>query len=161
MDDYITKPININIINRVIGQWSGAGEKQDRISPPDPDKIPATILVVDDNPVNRKLLSVGLKREGYRTLTGADGRQAIDIYQQENPDIIVMDIQMPVMDGLEATQKIRKIEADRGRGRIPIIAVTAHANPDECLAAGMDRAHKKPIKVKDLAAEIKNWLKVE
>ena len=161
MDDYITKPININVINRVIGQWSAVSHRQKMSAEPDLDKTPATVLVVDDNPVNSKLLSVGLKREGYRVLTGSDGLQAIDLYQQENPDIILMDIQMPEMDGLEATRRIRKHETDRGKGRILIIAVTAHANSDECLAAGMDRAHKKPVKVKALAAEIKNWLKPE
>lgn len=160
MDNYMSKPIKKEIIQQVIFNTLQT-EKNNRESivsaSADPD---TTVLVVDDNVVNRKLLSMGLKREGYKVLTACDGRQAVDSYQHENQDIILMDIQMPVMDGLEATRRIRELEAEQpSKSRIPIIAVTAHANPQEWLDAGMDKGYKKPVNIADLIIDIENLLK--
>ena len=159
MDDYLTKPIKIDIINQVIDQCLANRKNNGRVAVPAQAEPGKTVLVVDDNLVNCKLLSAGLKREGYEVLIVHDGQQAVDTYQQEKIDAILMDIQMPVMDGLEATRQIRGLEADRDQGRIPIIAVTAHANREEWLEAGMDMGFKKPVKIADLVIDIENLLK--
>ena len=160
MDDYFTKPIKIEMINQVIGQCLTDHKNNGRITVPAEAKPGKTILVVDDNMVNCKLLSAGLKKEGFEVLTVHDGQQAVDTYQQEKIDVILMDIQMPVMDGLEATRQIRGLEAESPeRSRIPIVAITAHAGMDECLAAGMDKGHKKPVKIAALVIDIENLLK--
>lgn len=159
MDDYLSKPIKIEIINQVIDQCLADHKKHGGIIVSAEAKPGKTVLVVDDNLVNCKLLSAGLKREGYQVLTAHDGQQAVDMYQQKKIDAILMDIQMPVMDGLEATRQIRRLEANRDQGRIPIIAVTAHANREEWLNAGMDLGYKKPVKIADLVIGIENLLK--
>ena len=159
MDDYLSKPIKIEIINQVIGQCLADHKNNGRITVPAQAEAGKTVLVVDDNLVNCKLLSAGLKREGFEVLVVHDGQQAVDTYQQEKIDVILMDIQMPVMDGLKATRQIRRLEADHDRGRIPIIAVTAHASREEWLEAGMDMGYKKPVKIADLVIGITNLLK--
>ena len=159
MDDYLSKPIKIETINQAISRCLADRKDNDRITVPAQTEPGKTVLVVDDNMVNCKLLSAGLKREGFKVLTVHDGQQAVDTYQQEKIDVILMDIQMPVMDGLKATRQIRGLEADHDRGRIPIIAVTAHASREEWLEAGMDMGYKKPVKIADLVVDIKNLLK--
>lgn len=160
MDDYLTKPIKIKIINQVISECLANRKQQGRISVALWCAKEKTALVVDDNHVNCKLLSAGLKREGYEVLVVHDGKQAVDAYQQGNIDIILMDIQMPIMDGLEATRRIRGLEADNpDRGRVPIVAVSAHASMEECLEARMDRGYKKSVKISDLVIDIENLIK--
>ena len=105
------------------------------------------VLLVDDNPVNLKLAVRLLEREGHRPATASDGRQALAALAAEPFDVVLMDVQMPVMDGLEATAELRRREAGSGR-RVPVIALTAHAFPEDrtrCLAAGMDGYLAKPV----------------
>jgi CheY-like chemotaxis protein len=104
------------------------------------------ILLADDNSVNQKVAYRLLEKLGYRIDVVADGQAALDAWRSGNYDLILMDCQMPELDGFEATRRIRAAEtADR---RIPIVALTAHAMKgveDECLAAGMDGYLSKPI----------------
>jgi signal transduction histidine kinase/CheY-like chemotaxis protein len=114
---------------------------------------PLQILVADDNVVNQMVASRLLEKMGHSVILAATGRQALDLLQHESPDVILMDVQMPDMDGLEATSAIRLKETQRG-GHIPIVGLTAHALPgdrEKCLGAGMDLYLAKPIRREDLA----------
>ena len=107
----------------------------------------ARILVVEDNMVNRKLAVALVQKWGFFALVATDGQEALAILARERVDLILMDVQMPVMDGLEATRKIRGQEAESG-GHLPIIALTAHAYASDrarCLDAGMDEFVTKPL----------------
>jgi signal transduction histidine kinase/CheY-like chemotaxis protein len=116
------------------------------------------ILIVDDDEVNCMTVSSYLKAKSYRFLLAKDGKEAIALTKAHKPDLILMDIQMPVMDGLEATQQIR---LDPDVADIPIIALTALAmdgDREQCLAAGANEYVTKPVKLKDLVAMIRNLL---
>ncbi len=107
------------------------------------------ILVAEDNPLNRRLIAVMLERLGHHPTFAHDGRAAVEQMAAGNFDLVLMDVQMPEMDGLTATQRIRSLELERGVERVPIIAVTAGATIDDreaCLRAGMDDYLVKPIR---------------
>jgi CheY-like chemotaxis protein len=104
------------------------------------------------------LFSSYLEAKGYRILLAIDGQQAIDLAKAEHPDLVLMDIQMPVIDGIEA---IKQIRLDPNLVNIPIIALTALAMADDrerCLAAGGNEYLSKPIKLKSLDQMIQTWL---
>jgi signal transduction histidine kinase/ActR/RegA family two-component response regulator len=108
---------------------------------------PLRILLAEDNPVNQRLAMRLLERRGHRVNLASSGREAIEWAEREAFDLILMDLQMPDMDGLEATAMIREQEKQRG-GRTPIVALTAHTmkgDRERCLAAGMDNYINKPI----------------
>jgi CheY-like chemotaxis protein len=108
--------------------------------------------LAEDNAVNQKLAVRLLEKEGHRVTVANDGREAIAAIERESFDLILMDVQMPQMNGYEATAAIRERERAVG-GHIPIIAMTAHAmkgDRERCLEAGMDSYVSKPIKTKDL-----------
>jgi signal transduction histidine kinase/CheY-like chemotaxis protein len=110
------------------------------------------VLLVEDNAVNQKIASRFLEREGHHVTLAADGRQALAAIAGENFDVVLMDVQMPEMDGFEATAAIRAQERNTGE-RLPIIAMTAHAmagDRERCLAAGMDNYIAKPISARGL-----------
>jgi CheY-like chemotaxis protein len=112
--------------------------------------ISPLILLAEDNEANIATFSSYLEAKGYRILLATDGQQAIDFAKAEQPDLILMDIQMPVIDGLEA---IKQIRLDPNLVNIPIIALTALAmegDRDRCLAAGANDYLSKPIKLKQL-----------
>ena len=105
------------------------------------------ILVVEDNSVNRKLAVALVQKWGFIALVACDGREALTILDRERVDLVLMDVQMPVMDGLGATRAIRGQEAESG-GHLPIIALTAHAYASDrakCIDAGMDEVVTKPL----------------
>jgi CheY-like chemotaxis protein len=117
---------------------------------------PLSILLAEDNPVGRQLVTSLLKSRGHRVLAVSDGFQVLSAMEKQPFDLILMDIQMPGMDGLEATAEIRARERKLG-GRTPIIALTAHAmqgDDERCLEAGMDGYVAKPIRTKELLAAI-------
>jgi CheY-like chemotaxis protein len=119
----------------------------------------AKILVVEDNEVNRDLIVRRLGRQGYQVLTAVDGQQGIDMAMAESPDLILMDMSLPVIDGWEATRTLRRIPALRN---VPIIAVTAHAMSEDrakALEAGCDDYAAKPIDMPKLNAMIDSLLK--
>jgi signal transduction histidine kinase/CheY-like chemotaxis protein len=121
---------------------------------------PERILLVEDNLVNQQLALRQLAKLGFDALAVADGRAALGALQTQRCDLVLMDCQMPVMDGFEATALIRADEADVQR-RVPIIAMTANARSgdrDACLAAGMDDYLAKPVTMANLSAVIERWL---
>jgi PAS domain S-box-containing protein len=119
------------------------------------------ILIVDDTEVVTQLISEYLQHKGYKTLKAYDGAEAVLIARQEHPQIILMDVMMPVMDGLEATRAIR---ADPVLRDIPIIGLTALAMPEDraqCLAAGMNDYLSKPIQIHELVQIIERYLSLK
>jgi CheY-like chemotaxis protein len=110
------------------------------------------ILLADDNLINRKIAIRMLESQGHSVTTAENGRECVERFREGGYDAILMDVQMPEMDGFEATQAIRELEAATG-GRIPVIAMTAHAMKDHrerCLEAGMDGYVSKPVAAEDL-----------
>jgi CheY-like chemotaxis protein len=117
-----------------------------------------SILIAEDNLVNQKLAAGLLSKHGHRLVLAANGRESVESYERESFDIVLMDVQMPEMNGFEATRAIREIERVRGR-HVPIIAMTAHAikgDRERCLAAGMDFYLSKPIKAESLYQAIED-----
>ena len=120
-------------------------------------------MLVEDNRTNRVVVERLLIKGGFEVEYAEDGQQAIDVFQGESGrfDLILMDMQMPVMGGLEATQKIRACEAQELGGRIPIVALTANAfetDRESCIAAGMDDFLSKPIKANQLLMTVERWI---
>src|SRR5438067_153239 len=114
------------------------------------------ILLAEDNPVNERVARRLLEKQGHTVLVARSGREALAIARSEALDVILMDVQMPEMDGFAATAAIRDMEAKTGR-RVPIVGVTAHATARDrrlCLAAGMDTYLSKPIRPDMLFAAI-------
>ena len=118
----------------------------------------AKILVVEDNEENWDMLSRRLQRRGYMVVRAADGQEAVEMAARERPDLILMDVSLPVMDGLEATRRIRahaEIQAT------PIIALTAHAmsgDREKAMEAGCDDYDIKPIELDRLLGKIETLL---
>lgn len=121
----------------------------------------ASILLVEDNPVNQKLAITLLERRGYRVSVVDNGQFAVEAIAREKFAVVLMDMQMPVMDGIEATVHIRAGEMARQAPRTPIIAMTANAMPsdrEQCLASGMDDYIAKPIRAADLFEKLDLWI---
>jgi len=115
------------------------------------------ILLVEDHPTNQKLALGLLNKWGHQGTLAQNGQEALDLLASQSFDVILMDMQMPVMGGIEATQRIRRRESEKHLPRTPIIAMTAAAMQDDrdaCLAAGMDDYLSKPIKVKELQEKL-------
>lgn len=118
----------------------------------------AKILLIEDNEMNRDMLVERLELHGYQTLTAADGLQGVAMAQWEKPDLILMDISLPVLDGWQATQQIK---ASPETSAIPIIALTAHVmagDREKSLAAGCDEYEAKPVDFTRLLAKIATLL---
>jgi two-component system, cell cycle response regulator DivK len=112
------------------------------------------VLLVEDNEMNRDMLSRRLARAGHEVVVATDGGQGVEMARSEFPDLILMDMSLPVLDGWEAT---RRLKADPQTKAIPIIALTAHAmdgDRDKALAAGCDDYDTKPIELPRLLAKI-------
>lgn len=126
--------------------------------------IAARILLVEDNRINRMVVRRPLARLGLQVDVAENGEEALQACDKRSYDLILMDLHMPVMDGYEATQKIRQKERQSGRKSAictPIIALTADAQPSDreaCLKAGMSDYLAKPVNLKELVATIRNWL---
>jgi PAS domain S-box-containing protein len=117
--------------------------------------VPLRVLVVDDVPVNRELLVEMLGRQGHAVEQACDGREAVELVAQGGYDVVLMDVQMPVMDGMEATRRIRRLPPPMKD--VPILALTANVMESErtrCLTSGMDRCLTKPIVWSDLLAAL-------
>ena len=118
----------------------------------------AKILLVEDNELNRDMLSRRLARRGYEVVIAIDGQQGIDRAASDNPDLILMDLSLPVIDGWTAT---RQIKGNPDTGRIPVIALTAHAmagDRERALEAGCDDYDSKPVELDRLIGKIQALL---
>ncbi len=114
----------------------------------------AKILLVEDNEMNRDMLSRRLARKGHEVVVGEDGQKAVDMATSEGPDIILMDMSLPVIDGWEATRRIKAAPETAG---IPVIALTAHAmaaDRQKALDAGCDDYDTKPVELDRLLGKI-------
>jgi signal transduction histidine kinase/CheY-like chemotaxis protein len=141
-----------------------ATRQQVFVPPPAPslrDQVPRRplhILLAEDNAVNQRYAEAMLRRWGHATVVVGDGEQALAAWETQPFDVVLMDVQMPLVDGLEATRRLRAREAARDGGlHTPVIALTAHAfsdDRDQCLAAGMDQYLRKPIAAADLFAAL-------
>ena len=116
------------------------------------------ILIVEDNEMNRDMLSRRLERKGFNIVMAEDGKKGVDMSLSETPDLILMDLSLPVMDGWEATSTIK---ANPETKNIPIIVLTAHAmagDREKALEAGADEYDTKPIEFKRLLGKIKDFI---
>ncbi len=105
------------------------------------------VLVVEDGLVNRRLAQGLLQKAGYRVTLTDNGAEALSHLRSDHYDLVLMDVDMPIMNGLAATMAIRRLERRSGR-RTPVIALTSNTNREECLAAGMDAFLPKPLNLK-------------
>lgn len=158
----LTKPIKQHALSKYIlhslqpRPEAGAGNTQHKIPVEFSHKYPMNILVAEDNVINQKVILHMLMKMGYQAAIAADGSEAVKLALQNSYDLILMDMQMPVMDGIEATQLIRA----RNIKQPVIIALTANTlkgDREECLAAGMDDYIGKPIKIDDLVGKLESW----
>jgi CheY-like chemotaxis protein len=160
---YLTKPIRQSQLFDVLSIVLGVDEQNK-------DKVLVTrhtikeikkdkkihVLVAEDNPVNQRVAAMMLEKMGCLVDVVADGQEALDAIKRITYDLIFMDVQMPVMDGLTATRKIRGLFGDK----VIIVAMTAHAMPgdkEKCLKAGMNDYISKPVRVNKLEEMIEKW----
>jgi CheY-like chemotaxis protein len=118
------------------------------------DELTMKILLVEDNEMNRDMLSRRLLRKGFEVVMAVDGGQAVSMAESEHPDLILMDMSLPVIDGWEATRRVKAAEAT---AHIPVIALTAHAmsgDREKALDAGCDDYDTKPIEMPRLLEKI-------
>jgi len=162
VDGYVTKPVRQRELQRELARLFGIA----RVSTP---KAPeesqffrsARVLLADDNALNRQVAATMLERAGHAVEVAENGALAVEALADPGFDMVLMDCQMPEMDGFAATAAIRKLEAENpDRRRVPIVALTANAmegDRERCLAAGFDDYLAKPFKQKDLLAMVERW----
>jgi signal transduction histidine kinase/PleD family two-component response regulator len=167
---YLTKPVKPSLLFDTLA--AVCEPKSPEVEPPlfprnrvnapvTPEPQPHRILLAEDNIVNQKVAGKILERLRYRVDMAANGKEALEMWEKLPYDLILMDCQMPEMDGLAATQAIRERERQGKRSRIPIIAMTANAmqgDRENCLAAGMDDYLSKPVKSTDLQGILERWV---
>jgi PAS domain S-box-containing protein len=165
---YLLKPIRQSELREAVARALGAREQKGHIplitryslgDAVDPMAV-LRVLVAEDNAVNQRLATRLLEKRGHRVTVAGNGREAIDALAKQTFDLVLMDVQMPEMDGLEATAVIRENEKHNG-SHLPIIALTAHAmkgDRERCLAAGMDDYLSKPIRWQELDNLLEKYL---
>jgi CheY-like chemotaxis protein len=166
VDAELIKPVRasqlFDVLHTKLAERSARAERtlaEDERGEPDPSRRQARVLVVEDNAANLKLTVRLVERLGYRADIASNGAEAISMIEQFEYDAVLMDCQMPEMDGYEATKEIRKTETSRRH--LPIVAMTADAlsgDRERCLAAGMDDYISKPVKLHVVAAVLGRWL---
>ena len=150
---YVLKPLKPAELRDAMALALGASPERPEVAESSPETRlpqlpPLRILLAEDSPVNQKLAIWLLEKEGHTVVVANDGREAVDAVESRQFDLVLMDVQMPEMDGFEATALIREREKRHGR-RLPIIAMTAHAmkgDRERCLEAGMDDYVPKPVR---------------
>jgi PAS domain S-box-containing protein len=157
---YLRKPVTRSeLFDGLVGVFASAkraAQQARKQETPDQAARPVRVLLAEDNPVNQRVAATMLRRRGHLVEIATNGLEAVEQALHGNHDVILMDVEMPAIDGLEATRRIRAAEADSGR-HVPIIAMTAHAmrgDREKCLAAGMDDYIAKPISQRKLIAVI-------
>ncbi|HKV24338.1 MAG TPA: response regulator [Candidatus Acidoferrum sp.] len=157
---YLLKPIRQSELREAIARVLGANDEQGAVSlitrysvyeARDPESV-LRVLLVEDNPVNQRLATRMFEKRGHRVVLAGNGLEALEALKSDSFDLVLMDVQMPEMDGFQATALIRAKEKDTGT-RLPIVALTAHAmkgDRERCLAAGMDGYLTKPIRPSEL-----------
>jgi CheY-like chemotaxis protein len=132
----------------------------------EPEKVPLprhplTILLVEDEPMVRQMVELVLRQYGWEVVCAGNGTEAVELWQEKKIDLVLMDVQMPGVDGFTATRMIRQLEEGSSR-HTPILALTAHArreDRDQCLAAGMDGFLTKPLNLRQLYAAVEEQLR--
>ena len=138
---------------KVWGSSPGMRARPQSVAPPATSRI--NILVAEDNPMNQRLVARLIEKMGHAVKVANDGAQALDLVQAQKFDVVIMDMRMPVMDGIEATRRIRSL--DSATAAVPILALTANAFEEDrklCLLAGMNGFLAKPVAIEALRAEI-------
>jgi two-component system, sensor histidine kinase and response regulator len=161
LQGYVTKPLTTRKFEQVISSHMHRHDTRHTSDNVPPAKHTSTILMAEDSVDNQRLIQVYLEKTGYELDIAENGRMAYEMYQSGTYDLVLMDIQMPVMDGLTATTMIRQWEKESQRVSVPIIALSAHALGQEVqqsLAAGCSAHITKPVRKATLLAEIHKWL---
>ena len=165
---YLTKPIKrselLQAVRLVLGSAGVAEENRPVVTIHSlrESRGRLRILLVEDNRVNQAVATQFLEKRGHEVVVAGNGRVALEASEKQTPDLVLMDVQMPEMDGLQATAAIRQGELKSGK-HIPIIAMTAHAmagDKERCLGAGMDGYVSKPLRVEDLFSTIEEVLRI-
>ncbi len=166
IDAWLTKPVRQSRLFEALSSHIGRPRRTAKILGEPPEPLPATndsansdlrVLLAEDNPVNQ-MVAVGMLNElGHDTTVVADGEEAVEAFREGDFDLVLMDCQMPVLDGFKATMSIRRWEQEQERPPTTIVALTANAlsgDRERCLAAGMDDYISKPVSLEELAAAI-------
>jgi signal transduction histidine kinase/CheY-like chemotaxis protein len=159
LDGWIARPSRLeHLARRLVAAVDGRCEVE-AVEEPQSAHLEGRVLLVEDHPVNRRVAEAFLRRMGLDVATACHGAEAVDLAARETFDVIVMDCQMPVMDGIEAAARIRASEC--GRRRVPILALSADVHretPERCRQAGMDDFVSKPIAPRALETVLARWL---
>jgi CheY-like chemotaxis protein len=173
---WLAKPVRMaELRDNLLRLLAGAAIPAEKAVPePSAKKAPAMaafssdhrVLLVEDNRVNRMVALGLMKKMGLAADEAQNGQEAVEAVSRKRYDLVLMDVQMPVMDGFDATRRIRELEEESrqngsGQAPLPIIAMTAHAmqgDRERCLEAGMDDYLAKPISAGALAALLEKWL---
>jgi CheY-like chemotaxis protein len=165
IDMFLSKPVKLQELNAILQAVFGtAGEAPTGAqAKPEIHKLTdnAKILVAEDEPVNMLLISEVLIKMGFHVIKASNGRQVLDLLADHHPAVILMDVNMPEMDGLEATQIIRTLP--QPQRNIPIVALTAGAMSEDrerCLGAGMNCFISKPFRLEEIEGVLKKYVKV-
>jgi PAS domain S-box-containing protein len=168
---YLLKPVRQAELRRAIAKALGGGERATpapmltrySVQEADGPRRTMEILLAEDNPVNQKLAIRLLEKRGHRVIVAGNGREALDALEERSFDLVLMDVQMPEIDGLEATRRLRKREGDSVH-RQAVVAMTAlvmKGDHERCLAAGMDGYLSKPIRAQELDEMLNNYMGTE
>ncbi len=164
-DVRLTKPVRFSELRSAMGRvlrQPGPVAEVRRVQPGEEQSLPpAQVLVAEDNPVNQQVALGVLRKLGLRAQAVGNGEEAIRALREFSFDLVLMDVQMPVLDGFEATRRIRSGEAGVSNPRVPIVAMTAHAmqgDRQRCLEAGMDDYVSKPVSKEALVQVLRRWL---
>ena len=117
-----------------------------------------TVLIADDNAPSRELLQSALEPLGLRVIEAADGEEALTLIQRDSPDLILLDIQMPFLNGFAVLEAVRKERGHSGTRLIAITALAMESDRERILAAGFDSYISKPISISDLRNQLEQWL---
>jgi CheY-like chemotaxis protein len=165
IDMFLSKPVKLQELNAILQAVFGSGEGSQRNPQVKPEihKLTsnASILVAEDEPVNMLLISEVLGKMGFRVIKASNGKEVLELLAEHHPAVILMDVNMPEMDGLEATQIIRRLP--QPQRNIPIVALTAGAmseDREKCLGAGMNSFISKPFRLEEIEGVLRKYVKV-